>query len=101
MRLKDGYGTKMSQHLVPELNNGFIKMLTITQALIKDTPIMILEEPTNGLSPAEFDQLVRIMPSFRYRLNKSQKSNLYNKKFNTLSIKKIIKDLIGSSLSRD
>ena len=73
MRLKDGYGTKMSQHLVPELNNGFIKMLTITQALIKDTPIMILEEPTNGLSPTEFDQLLRIMPSFRYRLNKSQK----------------------------
>ena len=49
MRLKDGYGTKMSQHQVSELNNGFIKMLTITQALIKDTPIIILEEPTNTL----------------------------------------------------
>ena len=76
MRLKDGYETKMSQHLVSELNNGFIKMLTITQALIKDTPIMILEEPTNGLSPTEFDQLLRIMPSFRYRLNKSQKRTI-------------------------
>nr|WP_115093481.1 ATP-binding cassette domain-containing protein [Synechococcus sp. UW106] len=73
LKLEEGYSTRMSQYLVSELNNGFIKMLTITQALIKDTPIIILEEPTNGLSPTEFDQLLRIMPSFRHRLDKTQK----------------------------
>lgn len=72
-QLKDGYETVMSQQITSELNKGFRKMLVITQALIKDTPIMILEEPTNGLSPSEFDQLMGIMGSFRYRLDKAQK----------------------------
>ena len=73
VNLKDGYRTRMSQYTVSELNKGFRKMLTITQALIKDTPILILEEPTNGLSPTEFDQLVQIMNSLRHRQDKAQK----------------------------
>ena len=73
VNLKDGYHTRMSQYTVSELNKGFRKILTITQALIKDTPILILEEPTNGLSPTEFDQLVQIMNSFRHRQDKAQK----------------------------
>ena len=71
-QLNDGYETVLTQYKTSQLNKGFRKMLVITQALIKDTPIMILEEPTNGLSPSEFDQLIGIMGSFRHRLDKTQ-----------------------------
>jgi ABC-type multidrug transport system fused ATPase/permease subunit len=56
--LPDGYDTQVGEH-GRRLSGGQQRRVAIARALLRDTPVLLLDEPTTGLDPAAESYLVR------------------------------------------
>jgi ABC-2 type transport system ATP-binding protein len=53
----------VSGRLLGHLSKGFRQRVGLAQALIHDPPVLILDEPTNGLDPGQIDEMLRFIKS--------------------------------------
>jgi ATP-binding cassette subfamily B protein len=53
--LPDGYDTVLDPSM---LSGGQLKRLTFARALLRDTPVLVLDEPTAGLDAASAHQII-------------------------------------------
>ncbi|MEB3235501.1 MAG: ATP-binding cassette domain-containing protein [Cyanobacteriota bacterium] len=63
--LPEGFETELSDAVVYQLPRGVLKLLSLAQAVIKDAPILLLDDPSLGLSPDQFDAVLKLIPSLR------------------------------------
>ena len=63
--LPEGLNTSLDEALVFQLPHGVLRLLSLAQALIKDTPIMLIDDLSQGLSPEQFQTFLDVLPSFR------------------------------------
>ncbi|MCT0223648.1 ATP-binding cassette domain-containing protein [Synechococcus sp. CS-1328] len=63
--LPEGLQTALTDEIVFQLPNGIRKLLALAQAVIKDTPILLLDDLSQGLAPAQFDAVLDVLPSLR------------------------------------
>ncbi len=63
--LPEGLQTALTDEIVFQLPNGIRKLLALAQAVIKDSPILLLDDLSQGLAPAQFDAVLDILPSLR------------------------------------
>jgi ABC-2 type transport system ATP-binding protein len=55
--------TGVSGRLLGHLSKGFRQRVGLAQALIHDPAVLILDEPTNGLDPAQIDEMLQFIRS--------------------------------------
>ena len=63
--LPDGLITSLDEAVVYQLPQGVLRLISLAQALIKDTPIMLIDDLSQGLSPDQFQTFLDVLPSFR------------------------------------
>ncbi|MFY8148198.1 MAG: ATP-binding cassette domain-containing protein [Prochlorococcaceae cyanobacterium] len=63
--LPDGLQTVLSDEILFQLPNGIRKLLSLAQAVIKDSPILLLDDLSQGLTPNQFDAVLDILPTLR------------------------------------
>jgi ABC-type bacteriocin/lantibiotic exporter with double-glycine peptidase domain len=63
--LPDGLDTSLDEAFVYQLPHGVLRLLSLAQALIKDTPILLIDDLSQGLSPDQFQIFLEALPSFR------------------------------------
>ena len=61
--LPEGLHTSMSESFFYGLPKGIRRLLRLAQALIKDTPILLLDDITQGLTADQFDKFLNILPT--------------------------------------
>lgn len=64
-RLPDGLDTLLTDDVIYQLPNGVRRLMSLAQALIKDTPILLIDDISQGLSPTQFQTVVDALPSMR------------------------------------
>ncbi|GAA3132175.1 ATP-binding cassette subfamily B protein [Kribbella aluminosa] len=62
--LPEGYDTPLTPSS-PTLSGGQLKRLTLARALLRNTPILVLDEPTTGLDAPTAHQLIQSLPPNR------------------------------------
>jgi ABC-2 type transport system ATP-binding protein len=55
--------SNVSGRLLGHLSKGFRQRVGLAQALIHDPPVLILDEPTNGLDPGQIDEMLAFIKS--------------------------------------
>ena len=70
--LPDGLDTSLDDALVYQLPHGVLRLLSLAQALIKDTPILLIDDLSQGLSPDQFQMFLEALPSFRLSMFSGQ-----------------------------
>ena len=63
--LPKGLKTSLDEANVYQLPQGVLRLISLAQALIKDTPIMLIDDLSQGLSPDQFQTFLDMLPSFR------------------------------------
>ena len=63
--LPEGLDTPLSDEVVYQLPNGVRRLMALAQALIKDTPILLIDDISQGLAPDQFQAVVEALPSMR------------------------------------
>uniref|UniRef100_UPI0025CED6AC ATP-binding cassette domain-containing protein n=1 Tax=Vulcanococcus sp. DEBay_Sum22DG08_74 TaxID=2806299 RepID=UPI0025CED6AC len=63
--LPDGLDTSLDEAFVYQLPHGVLRLFSLAQALIKDTPILLIDDLSQGLSPDQFQIFLEALPSFR------------------------------------
>jgi len=63
--LPEGLDTEFSDEIVYQLPNGVRRLMALAQALIKDTPILLIDDISQGLAPDQFQAVVDALPSMR------------------------------------
>ena len=63
--LPQGFDTELSDAVIYQLPSGVLKLLALAQAVIKDAPILLLDDISLGLSPDEFEAVLALLPSLR------------------------------------
>jgi ABC-type bacteriocin/lantibiotic exporter with double-glycine peptidase domain len=63
--LPDGLNTDLSDEVVYQLPNGVRRLIALAQALIKDTPILLIDDISQGLAPDQFQAVLQALPSMR------------------------------------
>ena len=63
--LPEGLSTELSDQIVYQLPNGVRRLLALAQALIKDTPILLIDDISQGLAPDQFQAVLEALPSMR------------------------------------
>jgi ABC-type bacteriocin/lantibiotic exporter with double-glycine peptidase domain len=63
--LPQGLDTELTDEVVYQLPNGVRRLMALAQALIKDTPILLIDDISQGLSPDQFQAVVDALPSMR------------------------------------
>lgn len=58
-----GINTSLDEAMVYQLPRGVLRLLTLAQALIKDTPILLIDDLSQGLSPDQFQNFINVLPS--------------------------------------
>lgn len=64
-RLPDGLDTELTDDVVYQLPRGVRRLLALAQALIKDTPILLIDDISQGLAPVQFQAVLEAIPSIR------------------------------------
>jgi len=63
--LPDGFDTELSDEIVYQLPNGVRRLMALAQALVKDTPILLIDDISQGLAPDQFQAVLEALPSLR------------------------------------
>jgi ABC-type bacteriocin/lantibiotic exporter with double-glycine peptidase domain len=63
--LPNGLESILSEALVYQLPYGVLRLISLAQALIKDTPILLIDDLSQGLTPDQFQMFLEALPSFR------------------------------------
>lgn len=63
--LPDGFETELTDQLVYQLPNGVRRLMALAQAVIKDTPILLIDDISQGLAPDQFQVVLDVLPSLR------------------------------------
>ncbi len=66
--LPQGLHSTIDEALTYQLPQGVLRLLSLAQALIKDTPIMLIDDLSQGLTPDQFQAFLDALPSFRSSL---------------------------------
>ena len=64
-KLPEGLNTSLDEAVMYQLPQGVLRLISLAQALIKDTPIMLIDDLSQGLSPDQFQTFLDVLPSFR------------------------------------
>ncbi|MCX5941190.1 MAG: ATP-binding cassette domain-containing protein [Cyanobium sp. LacPavin_0818_WC50_MAG_67_9] len=63
--LPDGFDTPLTDKITYQLPNGVRRLMALAQALIKDTPILLIDDISQGLAPDQFQAVLEALPSMR------------------------------------
>ena len=63
--LPDGFDTAVTDEVAYQLPNGVRRLMALAQALIKDTPILLIDDISQGLAPDQFQAVLDALPSLR------------------------------------
>jgi ABC-type multidrug transport system fused ATPase/permease subunit len=63
--LPDGFYTPLSKDISYQIPFGIRKLIALAQAVIKDTPILLLDDISQGLAPDQFQRVLDVLPSLR------------------------------------
>ena len=63
--LPQGFDTELTDAITYQLPSGVLKLMALAQAVIKDAPILLLDDLSQGLSPEQFDAVLALLPSLR------------------------------------
>ena len=63
--LPEGLDTELSDAITYQLPNGIRRLMALAQALIKDTPILLIDDLSQGLAPDQFQAVLEALPSLR------------------------------------
>jgi ABC-type bacteriocin/lantibiotic exporter with double-glycine peptidase domain len=88
-RLPDGLDTQLTDDVVYQLPNGVRRLMALAQALIKDTPILLIDDVSQGLSPEQFQAVVDALPSMRRCTFSGQERSIILATDNRLILEKV------------
>ncbi|WP_231596983.1 ATP-binding cassette domain-containing protein [Synechococcus sp. CBW1004] len=74
--LPQGFDTELNDAVTYQLPSGVLKLLALAQAVIKDAPILLLDDISLGLSPDEFESVLALLPSLRRCLFSGQERSV-------------------------
>lgn len=63
--LPEGFDTRLTDEIAYQLPNGVRRLMALVQALIKDTPILLIDDISQGLAPDQFQAVLDALPSMR------------------------------------
>ncbi|MFQ6539724.1 MULTISPECIES: ATP-binding cassette domain-containing protein [Aphanothece] len=63
--LPQGLETELTDEIVYRIPNGVRKLMSLAQAVIKDTPILMIDDVSQGLAPDQFQIVLEALPSLR------------------------------------
>ena len=63
--LPEGFDTPLTDQIVYQLPNGVRRLMALAQALIKDTPILLIDDISQGLTSDQFQRVLQALPSMR------------------------------------
>lgn len=61
--LPDGFDTELSEAVTYQLPTGALKLLGLAQVVIKDAPILLLDDLSQGLTSDQFDAVLQLLPT--------------------------------------
>lgn len=64
-KLPDGLFTPLSNEVNYQITLGVKKMIILAQAIIKDGPILLLDDISQGLAPSQFQTVLEVLPKLR------------------------------------
>ena len=74
--LPDGYHTTLTEDIIYGIPLGVRRLFSLAQALIKDSPILLIDDLSQGLTPTQFDLVVNLLPSLRRSCFRQQKRSV-------------------------
>jgi ABC-type multidrug transport system fused ATPase/permease subunit len=63
--LPDGLYTPLIKDISYKIPFGVRKLIALAQAVIKDTPILLLDDISQGLAPDQYQRVLDVLPSLR------------------------------------
>ena len=63
--LPEGLNTALTDEIIYQLPSGVRRLMALAQALIKDTPILLIDDISQGLAPDQFQAVLEAIPSMR------------------------------------
>jgi ATP-binding cassette, subfamily C, bacterial LapB len=63
--LPNSLDTELTDQVLYRLPNGVRRLMALAQALIKDTPILLIDDISQGLAPDQFQAVLDALPSMR------------------------------------
>lgn len=63
--LPDGLFTPLTNEVTYQIPLGVRKLMALAQAIIKDAPILLIDDISQGLAPAQFQTVVDALPKLR------------------------------------
>lgn len=87
--LPQGLHSTIDEALTYQLPHGVLRLLSLAQALIKDTPIMLIDDLSQGLTPDQFQAFLDALPSFRSSLFSAKPRSVLIATDNKLLLEKV------------
>ena len=63
--LPEGLNTPLTDEIIYQLPSGVRRLMALAQALIKDTPILLIDDISQGLAPEQFQTVLDAIPLMR------------------------------------
>ena len=70
--LPRSFDTELTDQVLYRMPNGVRRLMALAQALIKDTPILLIDDISQGLAPDQFQAVLDALPSMRRSLFSGQ-----------------------------